>query len=537
MLVLVGLFFLWRARRARANKKKQPFSFDTTLSELRNRGFGDNALEDRPREMKRNAIKLLNNIGEGAFGTVYKGLVDERSTTGVPEYTVAVKVLKNEPTGSEIKEFMREAAIMAQFKYPNVLSLVGVCTAGEPAMIVLQFCEHGSLLSFLKKHTGFQQLQLASKLSILADVAGGMTYLASCNVVHRDLATRNVLVGSDFGCKVSDFGLSREMESGSADYYASPKGMLPLRWTAPEALKTRHFATASDVWSFGITCGEVFDDGELVCERVCGVCFLERWLLIGLFVFPKQPFATWENEQVWIHIQNGKAIDCPVSCPMQVFQAVISPCFAVGPAVRPSFSVLHQSLRSLADNAAASSAVFAGAAAVSSNPPLANPTGILDLTSNGAGYILPTAAAATAAAAAAAAAATTTSTTATTAEARAEQQLRLQYLSEQPPSLFSNAPSQPHSQQVSLSYLQQSQAPLFKEAEGKLPPDGVQFPALSTAQSAAKKTPKFANYPQGLPPNLDVGMFQNPLYTFQTHQPRDDASMLLNMPVYPDEHA
>jgi serine/threonine protein kinase len=264
VLVLVGLFLLWRARRAHVNQKNRPFSFDTMLSELRNRGFGDSMLDDRPREMKRTVIKLLDNIGEGAFGTVYKGLVDERSTTGVPEYTVAVKVLKNEPTGSEIKEFMREAAIMAQFKHPNVLSLVGVCTAGEPAMTVLQFCEHGSLLSFLKKHTGFQQLQLASKLSILVDVAGGMAYLASRNVVHRDLATRNVLVGSDFVCKVSDFGLSREMESGSADYYASAKGMLPLRWTAPEALKTRHFSTSSDIWSFGILCGEVFDDGELV---------------------------------------------------------------------------------------------------------------------------------------------------------------------------------------------------------------------------------------------------------------------------------
>jgi serine/threonine protein kinase len=264
-LVLVGLVFLWRARRARKSKKNQPFSFDTALGELRLRGVGDNTLDGKPREMKRAVVKLLNNIGEGAFGTVYKGLVDERSATGVPEYTVAVKVLKTEPTSSEIKEFMREAAIMAQFKHPNVLSLVGVCTAGEPAMIVLQFCEHGSLLSFLTKHTGFQQLQLASKLSVLVDIARGMAYLASCNVVHRDLATRNVLVGSDFVCKVSDFGLSREMDSSSADYYASPKGMLPLRWTAPEALQTRHFATTSDVWSFGITCGEVFDDGELVC--------------------------------------------------------------------------------------------------------------------------------------------------------------------------------------------------------------------------------------------------------------------------------
>jgi serine/threonine protein kinase len=348
-LVLVGLFFLWRTRRAQKNEKNRPFSFDTALSELRNRGVGDNTLDGKPREIKRTAVKLLDNIGEGAFGTVYKGLVDERSTTGVPEYTVAVKVLKNEPTGSEIKEFMREAAIMAQFKHPNVLSLVGVCTVGEPAIIVLQFCEHGSLLSFLKKHTGFQQLQLASKLSILADVTGGMAYLASCNVVHRDLATRNVLVGSDFVCKVSDFGLSREVDSTSADYYASPKGMLPLRWTAPEALKTRHFATTSDVWSFGITCGEVFDDGELVGLLLCFCSSSANDSFGGFSPVYQQPYATWENEQVWIHVQAGKAIACPATCPSYVFDMVIAPCFAENPAERPSFVALSKILQGFVD--------------------------------------------------------------------------------------------------------------------------------------------------------------------------------------------
>jgi serine/threonine protein kinase len=204
--------------------------------------------------------------------------MDERSATGVPEYTVAAKVLKDEPTSGEIKEFMREAAIMAQFKHPNVVSLIGVITVGAPAVLVLQFCEYGSLLSFLKKHTGFQELQLGSKYSLMTDIARGMAYLAGRNVVHRDLAARNVLVGSDFVCKVSDFGLSREIEAGNADYYSSAKGKLPLRWTAPEALKTRHFSAWSDVWSFGILCGEIFDNGEKV-----------RWMF-SIFVQLKKIF-------------------------------------------------------------------------------------------------------------------------------------------------------------------------------------------------------------------------------------------------------
>ena len=69
-------------------------------------------------------------------------------------------------------------------------------------LIVLQFCENGSLLSFLKKHTGFYELKFESKLKIMCDIAAGMEYLAACHVVHRDLAARNVLLSSDFVCKV-----------------------------------------------------------------------------------------------------------------------------------------------------------------------------------------------------------------------------------------------------------------------------------------------------------------------------------------------
>jgi hypothetical protein len=58
--------------------------------------------------------------------------------------------------------------------------------------------------------------------------------------------------------------MSREVASEDADYYAAAAGIVPLRWTAPEAIKTRHFAESTDVWSFGILCGEVFDGGQQV---------------------------------------------------------------------------------------------------------------------------------------------------------------------------------------------------------------------------------------------------------------------------------
>ena len=73
------------------------------------------------------------------------------------------------------------------------------------------------------------------------------------------------------------------MSEQNQSYVASMAGIFPLRWTAPETIKARGFSTASDVWAFGIFCGEVFDDGELVCIfiDVC-VCL---WFMFCVFVF------------------------------------------------------------------------------------------------------------------------------------------------------------------------------------------------------------------------------------------------------------
>ena len=81
---------------------------------------------------------------------------------------------------------------------------MGVVSSGTPLMIVLQLCDNGSLLSFLKKRVGFNALLLNSQLAIMSDVAEGMAYLSEQkSVIHHDLAARNVLVSADFVCKVT----------------------------------------------------------------------------------------------------------------------------------------------------------------------------------------------------------------------------------------------------------------------------------------------------------------------------------------------
>ena len=211
---------------------------------------------------------------------------------------------------------MQEAALMAQLRHPNIVSLVGVCTAGAPKILVLQYCEHGALRDLLQRRAGGgDALPPAARHRILLDVAKGMHFLARLHVVHRDLAARNVLVATDYTCKIADFGLSRELPAGDAEYYASALGMVPLRWTAPEALFKRHFSSASDVWAYGVFCGEVFDDGAL-------------------------PYLGLRNDQIWLRMEGGAGPDCPATCPPAFFAAAVAPCFAAEPGLRPTFAQL-----------------------------------------------------------------------------------------------------------------------------------------------------------------------------------------------------
>ena len=100
---------------------------------------------------------------------------------------------------------------MAQFKHPNVLPIIGVVSVTRQFLIVTPFCEHGTLLFFLSQRFKFTALPLISRLKICADVAAGVAYLRECSFIHRDLASRNVLVNSGFQFQISDFGMSRKV--------------------------------------------------------------------------------------------------------------------------------------------------------------------------------------------------------------------------------------------------------------------------------------------------------------------------------------
>ena len=248
--------------------------FKTTLTKMSANGEIDINNSLTPREINRNALTLVDVVGSGQFGRVWKGTLDESSTgggTGVPSYLVAAKTVKNSSSHEATEELHKEAAVMAQVSHhPNLVSLVGVITRGDPLVLIISYCEHGSLLSLLRSRAEeHSPLSLEVKMQLGLHIAKGMDHLANLFFIHRDLAARNVLVATGMIGQVADFGLSRGVQQTDSDgtddlYYRSKSGVFPIRSTAPESMneETRKFSSASDVWSFAIVMVEMYQDGK-----------------------------------------------------------------------------------------------------------------------------------------------------------------------------------------------------------------------------------------------------------------------------------
>ena len=210
-------------------------------------------------------LTLLDAIGCGSTGIVHKAMYDDGITVS---YLVAAKAVRpDEASATTRRSLLTEAALMAQFEHPNVIRLLGMCTAMAQPMIVIEYAERGSLKAQLdtQRWFAFWPCPEAFHHAVESQVLAGCAYLASCNYVHCDIAARNVLVRSDWRLLLSDYGLSRPMRAGS-DYYRILSGKaMPIRWTAPEVMQHHKVSTASDVWSFGVFMFEVLTGGKLPC--------------------------------------------------------------------------------------------------------------------------------------------------------------------------------------------------------------------------------------------------------------------------------
>jgi serine/threonine protein kinase len=318
----------------------QPINFDElNLKIIENGTIADGQLvsECKPRELKRSSVALLELVGSGAFGEVWKATLDESSTTGSPEYLVAAKIIREGAPAEAKTALTTEAAVMAQLTgHKHLVSIVGVVTSGSPLILLLSYCDHGSMLSYLTTRIAARRaIPTEHKLNFAAQTARGMAHLAGRHFVHRDLAARNVLLTSgqsvtNLVCKVADFGLSRGGKNRGTDpdttetevCYRSSSGVFPVRWTAPEAMESLVFNQASDVWSFGILLIELIQDGD-------------------------RPYRDLEsNSAVVAFTMSGQRHPRPHGCRNDLYSLMLR-CWDGEPKQRPSFTSLASELDQL----------------------------------------------------------------------------------------------------------------------------------------------------------------------------------------------
>ena len=285
-------------------------------------------------------IREIHELGMGIFGKVIlaetvglsaKDLRLSESDDNKSKSTlVAVKKLKSGAPSTNKEAFEKEVNFMSRLTDRNVIRILGVCYEDTP-FIMMEYMEKGDLNQYLRKYKTLSTINsepqglitTSTLVHMTIQIASAMKYLASHNFVHRDLATRNCLVGPNYLVKISNLGMSRDLYE-SHYYRIRGHASLPVRWMSIECFYGK-FSQKSDVWAFGVTMWEIFTLAK------------------------KQPYNDMSDKQVIedaIKSKNRKLLAKPKMCPLKVYKIMLE-CWAHNPKQRATFDELFQVLASI----------------------------------------------------------------------------------------------------------------------------------------------------------------------------------------------
>ncbi|XP_067627176.1 tyrosine-protein kinase-like otk [Eurosta solidaginis] len=260
---------------------------------------------------------------------------DTTSTTTDEYKLVLVKALNKFKDENICQEFKRQIDLFRAISHKGVVRLFGICREKDPHYMVLEYTDWGDLKQFLlatagKVNTSNNSAQspppllTGQILAVAYQIARGMDAIYRARFTHRDLATRNCVISSDFIVKVSYPALSKDKYS--REYFKHRNTLLPIRWLAPECIQEDDYTTKTDIFAFGVVVWELFSQAT------------------------KLPFEELSNEEIIQRSQSGELQwKCANGTPEGLKEILLS-CWNLNPKERPSFSQLCTALSKAMQN-------------------------------------------------------------------------------------------------------------------------------------------------------------------------------------------
>ena len=290
------------------------------------------------RNVSRDSFTIGNILGSGNFGNVFKGEIKGLYEQN-DKFIVAIKSINDSTNETEVNWFLDEIKIMSNIDpHLNLVNMIGSCTSeyetSQNIWLLIEFCNHGDMKNYLIEH--FESILSPnhedtrdSRILIQwsYDIAQGMKFLSKSQIMHGDLAARNVLISENpvkscrLIAKVADFGLSKDFkELYKVKYTKESRVMIPWKWMAIEYLRDDYFTLTSDVWSFAVVIWEILS-------------------------FGKMPYGPQGYEEVMQLFDKGYRLQCPNEAKQittwsveQFYMNISEKCFIKDPNERSTFT-------------------------------------------------------------------------------------------------------------------------------------------------------------------------------------------------------